>query len=97
MRAILGLVLLALACAFVCIVALTLPQCGPTSVQIKQEVWQCEASTEGENGTTNFTGCKRDGASQDSQGSGQEGGPSVDVKRPEPVGLAPSAWQARLN
>ncbi len=55
--------------------------CGPVSIQIKQEVWQCEAKSENSTGDVTFTGCKRDGSSQDKQDSTQpDSGPNLDIK-----------------
>jgi len=66
--------------------------CGPVSVQVKQEVWQCEAKHEGTNGTVNFEGCKRDGTSQDTLDAEQpDSGPEIDLK------IDPDKVSALLN
>lgn len=81
LRTLLELLTVSLVCAVLLIIfASALVRCGPVTVQIRQEHWQCEVKQESSDGTVDFRGCRRDGT--DVQDSDQpDSGPEVTVPK----------------
>lgn len=79
---VLEIVLVTCVVAVVCVlIVFGCVDCGPVSVQIKQEVWQCEARSENSAGDVTFSGCKRDGESRDVQDAQQPAsGPDIIIE-----------------
>lgn len=81
-RDLLKMMMLAVAVAVVCVlIVFGCIHCGPVSVQVKQEVWQCEARSENSSGDVTFTGCKRNGDNYDVLDANQpDSGPEIKIE-----------------